>query len=80
MEDHKHCLRIPTKYVPRYVSEMSRIIKDAFTGEDHEMLMEEEKRDSEMHLVNELAKSYPWNISVNLKMGSKIIFVECKNH
>ena len=49
LEDYSHCLRIPTTYIPRYVSEMSRIVKQA-NGGDVDML-EEEKKDHEAEML-----------------------------
>ena len=48
-EDNSHYLRIPTTYIPRYVSEMSRIVKQV-NGSDVDML-EEEKKDHEAEML-----------------------------
>jgi hypothetical protein len=48
-EDYSQCLRIPTKYIPRYVSEMSRIVKQADVADSE--TLEEEKKDHETQML-----------------------------
>jgi|LauGreDrversion4_2_1035121.scaffolds.fasta_scaffold126904_2 hypothetical protein len=67
-EDMSYCLRVPEAYVPRYIGDLARAVRDLYPDikDDAEML--EEEKDELLHEMKQMAHyahCLPWNITVS---------------
>jgi hypothetical protein len=84
IEDMRYSLRIPTTYIPRYVSS-STIFKDKIEDlnndiKDKRTSMDKLLEKAECFSHPDQTYGYSWDIKVNLNMKGKIENIYSKNH